>query len=83
MRSHGVLLVLQAKASKEETIAKRQQAAAKARKEQEEIKDTLEKIAVMSASGVKGTHDKLYRQKYVPSQDADRLMASPYASSVA
>jgi len=72
-----------AKASKEQTIIARQQIAAKARKEQEEIKETLEKIAVMSASGVKGTHDRLYRQKFVPATEAEKLTSSPYASTVA
>lgn len=72
-----------AKTNKEQTIIARQQTAAKARKEQEEIKETLEKIAIMSASGVKGTHDRMYRQKFVQAAEAEKLTSSPYASTVA
>jgi len=71
------------KANREAIVKQRQDAATKGRKEQAEIKDTLEKLAEVSASGVKGTHDKMYKQKYVAAPDADKLTASPYANTVA
>lgn len=71
-----------AKQIKEEIILKRQQEAAKSRKEQEQIKETLEKIATMSATGSKGTHDKLYRNKYVSADVAQQMVASPYYKSL-
>ena len=107
---------------------KRQQDAAVARKEQAELKEILEKTAIMSATGVKvtplpagthpcallpfhsrhilasalsaaaragspetrptrpacqGTHDKLYREKFVSAEAATRMQSSPYFSAVA
>jgi len=72
-----------AKQVREQTILSRQKEAAKARKEQAEIKEILEKTAILSATGVKGTHDRMYRQKYVTAEMAEKLLTSPYASAVA
>jgi len=72
-----------AKAIREQIVADRQKEAAKMRKEQTEIKEILEKTAVMSATGVKGTHDKLYRDKYVSAEAAARMQQSPYATAIA
>lgn len=72
-----------AKAIREEIVVNRQKEAAKMRKEQTEIKEIIEKTATMSANGVKGTHDKLYRQKFVSAEVAARMSQSPYATAIA
>uniref|UniRef100_A0A7S4KG69 Uncharacterized protein n=1 Tax=Prymnesium polylepis TaxID=72548 RepID=A0A7S4KG69_9EUKA len=72
-----------AKAIREQIVFDRQKEAAKMRKEQTEIKEILEKTAMMSATGVKGTHDKLYKEKYVSAEQAAKMAQSPYASAVA
>jgi len=72
-----------AKQIREEIILKRQAEASKMRKEQGEIKEILEKTAIMSATGVKGTHDKLYKNKFVSAEAAQKMLQSPYASAVA
>jgi len=71
-----------AKAIREEIVHNRHKEAAKMRREQTEIKEIIEKTAAMSANGVKGIHDKLYRGKYVSAEDAARVQQSPLASTI-
>jgi len=71
-----------AKIEREKIIEQNRVNAVKHRQNASENKAELARLALTSATGAKGTHDSLYRQKFVSAEDAKKLMESPYAAFI-